>query len=476
MSIVEQYLFELTAAAKQVLFLAAKAKVKCEVIAKKAWGSTITTRKQELDTLEFINATKVSIAVYNNQHQGRVTIGCLDQNDLEQGFNRALAIAKFTQTDQYAGLADPCYLANQRLDLDLYHPYKISTKDAIEITKTCEQAAFNYSSLIKNSDGATFNHESKVIVVANSHDFIATQQQSMYSLGCNIVAEKSNYMEADLDFSIARSFPDLNKAHIIGSNAAAYAVAKLGAKRLSSRRSNVLFTQAVAADLFSYLIAAISGRNIANHASFLLNQLNQQIFPEWIQIIDHPWIIKGLNSSWFDKDGIATKPQSIIKDGVLTTYLLDNYFAKKLVLTPTGHANGIHNLFINNQEIDFRQTAHIFPENFKPNIPILPENNAVTYEQIWQQRQDLITQMGTGLIVTETIGDGVNLVTGNYSKGAVGFWVEAGKIVHPVHEITIAGNLLDMFRGIVAIGKDYDYRDNIVSGSVLIENMIIGGE
>jgi PmbA protein len=277
-------------------------------------------------------------------------------------------------------------------------------------------------------------------------------------------------MQRDYEFTAARNLNNLLDAEYIGQKSAQKTIARLGAKQLATGNTKVLFTSAVAAQLFNYLTMALYGSKIATQSSFLLDKLNTKLLPDFITLIDQPLLKMGLNSCCFDSDGVATKQLDIVTNGKLNTYLLDNYFAKKLNLQTTGHADGIHNLFIQNTNHDKLGLNLASLKNIYGTI----KNNC--HIDLFVDCAELIKIMQTGLIVTDTIGHGVNLVTGDYSKGACGFWVENGKIAYPVEEITIAGNLLTMFNNILATGQDYNYQNHIITGSVLIDNMTIAGQ
>lgn len=434
---------------KHALKFAQHNKIICEVSANIHIGLSVNIRMQNIDTLEFNNDQRLGVTVYiDNKHgfsQGSVVITELNKAAIENAIIKAQSIATFTNADPYAGLADANLMAKTFIDLDLYHPKKINADFAINLAKQCEQAALDFDKKITNTDGTLFNYNTNFQAIGNSNDFIASTATTSYSLSCATIAEHDKEMQRDYDFTVARCISDLIDYNKIGRQAASYTINRLGARKIATCNTKILFTPRVAVNFFGYLIAAINGDNIANKSSFLLNNLHGKIFPDFINIIDDPFIKRGLASSTFDSDGLATKKQNIITNGVLSTYLLDVYFARKLNLTPTGHANGIHNLLIQANQ------------------------NILSYD-------DLIKTMHTGLIVTETIGHGVNLVTGDYSKGAFGFWVENGKIAYPVEEITIAGNLKNMFNNILAVGSDVNYQDNIITGSVLIDNITVAGE
>lgn len=468
----DKYLKQLTTAIKTVLLFAKKNNASCEASGSINLGLSVNVRMQNIDTLEFNNNKKLHITVYVDHHQGTVGTTELDKQSLEDAVNKSISIAKFTSADPYSGLADPNLMAKNVMNLDLYHPENIDADFAINTAKTCERIALDYHPTIKNSDGAMFNYNSSFIALGNSHDFIGAYHATNYSLSCTAIAEQRGSMQRDGDFTVARCLQDLINPEDIGKKAAIYATSRLGAKKIPTCKTRILFNPQVGSSLFGYLIAAISGNNISNKSSFLLDKLNNKIFPEFINITDDPWMKRGLASAYFDMDGIATNKQSIITNGILNTYLLNNYFAKKLQLKPTGHASGIHNLFITNANINNNADLNTL-QNSSNNI--IHKNQSHSITDRWAGCANLIKQMGTGLIVTETIGHGVNLVTGDYSKGAFGFWVENGKIMYPVEEITIAGNLNDMFKNILAIGTDFDYQNNIINGSVLIDDMTIAG-
>lgn len=477
--LVKKKLSNLTKAIKHVLLVAKHNKVECNVIANLNMGLTVNVRMQELDTIEYNQSNEITIIVYKNHHQGAVTTTSLAKDDLNRAIEKAITIARFTEIDPYIGLVDPSLLATNFIDLDLYHPSDIKSEMAIKIAKDCERVGLSYDARITNSEGATFNYSCSCNAIGNSYDFIQAYPTTNYSLGCNLIAQEHGVMQRDGDYTIARNLQDLSSIDVIGNNAGLYAISRLGAIKIVTNKSKVLFTPKIAAQFFNYLIAAIYGRNIANNSSFLINRLNHQILPKFISIIDEPFVKRGLRSGCFDIDGVATKSQYIVRQGVLSTYLLNNYFAKKLNLTPTGHGSGIHNLFIiNNNFIDpdlnkivnYRDMVGI-----KANNLIQDLNKMVDHRDRIAKANNLIQKMQNGLIVTETIGSGVNLVTGDYSKGACGFWVEDGKIIYPVEEITIAGNLTEMFNNIIGIGNDIDYQSNIVTGSVLIDHVTIAG-
>jgi len=460
-----KYLEQLTTAIKKILLFSKKNHVNCEVAANINIGLSVNVRMQNVDTVEFNNNKKIYITVYAAQNKGTVATTELDEQSLENAVTKAISIAKFTNSDPYAGLPDPSLITKNIIDLDLNHPENIDANYGINLAKNCELVALNYHPAIKNSDGAMFTYNSSFIAIGNSHDFIGAYPTTSYSLSCATIAEQYGNMQRDGDFTVARCLQDLISPEDLGRQAALQTVDRLGAKPIPTCKTRVLFTPKVASGLLANLIAAIAGSNICNKSSFLLDKLNNKIFPEFINIIDDPFVKRGLASASFDDDGIATKKQSIITNGVLNTYLLSNYFAKKLQMAPTGHAGGIHNLFIQSTDTDQSVIQ-------KSNHSIQAVKSTTDR---WAGCSNLIKQMNTGLIVTETIGHGVNLVTGDYSKGAFGFWVENGKIMHPVEEITIAGNLNDMFKNILAVGSDFDYQNNIITGSILIDNLTVAG-
>jgi PmbA protein len=330
------------------------------------------------------------------------------------------------------------------LDLDLYHPHDITTEQAIELAKECEESALTADPRITNSDGANFDTFAGFKVYGNSHGQLVGYPSTRHSLSCVMIASENEQMERDYAYSVNRDFTLLNSAKSIGLEASAEVLSRLNPQTLPTRKVPVLFRADIANSIWGHLIAAISGGNLYRKSSFLLDTIGNSVFPDFLTISERPHIAKALASSAFDSEGVLTHDREIISQGILQSYLLTSYSARKLGLTSTGHAGGIHNWLVNAQGHD---------GNFEA----------------------MLKTLGTGLLVTELMGQGVNVVNGDYSRGAAGFWVENGVIAYPVSEITIAGNLTDMFKGIVAVGSDIDLRGSIMTGSILIDEMQVAG-
>lgn len=405
-------------------------------------GLSVGVRMGEVDTIEHQRDKGLGVTVYIGQRKASASSSDFSPQAIEKSVQAACAIARNTSSDEFAGLIDAKYLASEIPELDLYHPWPISPEDATQIAINCETLARDQDERINNADGTLVNSYIGRHAYGNSHGFLGSWDWSNHSIDCTVIAEAEG-MQRDGWYTKARDPSDLEEIESVARKAATRTVSRLGAKKLSTREAPVLFEAPVANGLFSAFIGAISGGALYRKASFLLDKIGQQIFAGHIQISENPFIKKAMGSAAFDSDGMATQSRTLVEDGILQGYVLSAYSARKLNMEPTGNAGGVHNLSI--------------------------KTGAKTQEE-------LIREMGTGLLVTDMIGFGVNQVTGDYSRGASGFWIENGEIQYPVEEITVAGNLLDMYRHIVAIGDDVDTRGNIRTGSVLIENMTIAGE
>jgi PmbA protein len=405
-------------------------------------GLSVTVRMGELEAIEHQRDKGLGITVYVDQRKGSASTTDFSAQAIKDSVLAACTIARNASSDKYAGLIAAEYLATEIPDLDLYHPWKITPDQATELAIECETAARQSDSRITNADGTLVNSYSGNHVYANSHGFIGGWNWSNHLIDCTVIADE-NGMQRDGWYSKARDANDLEDTEEIARKAAQRTVARLGARKLTTRQAPVLFESSVAGSLFSAFIGAISGGALYRKASFMLDKINQQVFAQHIHIHEDPFLSKAMGSAAFDSDGMATRAHDIVKDGILQSYVLSAYSARKLNLTPTGNAGGVHNLFIEpgNQNLD-----------------------------------ELIKTMHSGLLVTDMIGFGVNQMTGDYSRGASGFWIENGEIQYPVEEITVAGNLLEMYMQIVAVGNDIDARGNTRTGSVLIENMTVAGE
>lgn len=405
-------------------------------------GLSATVRLGEVETIEFNRDKSLGITVYKGQCKGSVSITDLNSEAIDAAIKAACRIADYTEPDPYSGLADKELLAKNIPDLKLYHPAAITAEQALDYAKQCESAALNYDKRITNSEGGSFSTHEQYYVYGNSDGFLAAYPSSRYSVSCSVIGQVGDSMQRDYDYAVARDFNDLLDLTQIGTNAAAKTIARLGARKIATCKAPVLLEPKMASSFWHTLLAAISGGNLYRKSSFLLDCLHKDILPKFINIKEYPHLPKGLSSAPFDHEGVATQEKNIITDGVLSTYLLSSYSARRLGLQTTGNAGGAHNCTLTPGTADQAQ---------------------------------LIKQMHTGLIVTELLGSGVNLVTGDYSQGAAGFWVENGSLQYPVEEITIAGNLRDMYANLVAVGNDLDHRYSVITGSVLLEAMTIAG-
>jgi len=413
-----------------------------EVAMSRQQGLSVNTRLGEVENVEFTNDGALGITVYKNGCKGSASTADLSEDALTHSVKAAIDIARYTSVDDCSGLADKELLAFNPPELDLYHKKDITTDEAIEIAKRCEDTALAYDKRITNSDGATFATFEGFKVYGNTHGQIVGYPSSRHSLSCVMIANEGEDMQRDYAYSVNRDFDGLLAAEDIGLQASKEAISRLHAHKLNTGKMPVLFRADIANTIFGHFISAISGGNLYRKSSFLLDAIGKKVFPEFLTIEERPHLLKALASSPFDSEGVKTVDRNIITEGVLDTYLLNSYSARKMGLTTTGHAGGIHNWLVSANGGDF---------------------NA------------MLKQLGTGLLVTELMGQGVNVVNGDYSRGAAGFWVENGEIQYPVSEVTIAGNLTDIFTGLVAVGNDRDLRGSIQTGSLLFDSMQVAG-
>jgi len=414
-----------------------------EISASSATGFTTTVRLGEVETIEFTRDKGIVITVYFGQQKGSVSTSDTSQPALSAAVKAACDIARVTGADEYAGLAAKESLAFDFPDLNLYHPWAITPEQGIEMATECEAIARGYDTRITNSEGATLSTHQSHYIYANSLDFYGNYATSRHSLSCMLIGQAGQQMQRDYSFTTARAAKDLKSPYLVAKEAAEKTLHRLGAKRLSTRKAPVIFEAEIAGGLLSSFISAIRGSNLYRKSSFLVNQLGKAVFPPHIQIFEQPHLLGGLGSAPFDNEGVSTRAKHFIKNGILESYVLSSYSARRLGMHTTGNAGGVYNLFIDTGDDD------------------LPA---------------LLKRMGTGLLVTELMGQGVNILTGDYSRGASGFWIENGEIQYPVEEITIAGNLSDMFKNIIAVGNDVEKRGNIITGSILVEQMMIAGD
>ncbi len=435
---------KLLSLAEQVLVEAKKlGATAVEVNTSSGEGLSVDVRLAEVETLEYHRDQGLGLTVYFGQKKGNASTGDVSPQAIKDTVEAACRIAKYTSDDEYSGLADEELMATEFPDLDLYHPWDIHADDAIELALSCEQAARDYSPLITNSDGASVSSYGGVSVYANSHGFRGVKKGTRHSVSATMVAQEGDSMQRDYWHSTSRLHDLLESPESIGIKASERAIKRLHGQQVATTKAPILYMPKMARSLIGHFTGAISGGSQYRKASFLLDAVGEKIFPDFVRLYEQPFIPQALGSASFDGEGVALKDNDLITDGVIQSYLLGSYSARKLGLQTTGHASGVHNLSLQSTGQDF---------------------------------DEMLQMLGTGLLVSELIGNSVNGITGDYSRGASGFWVENGEIQFPVEEITIAGNLKDMYQHIVAIGNDIDYQGNTRTGSILIEEMTIAGK
>ena len=407
------------------------------------FGQSVTVRRGEVETIEYNRDKGVGVTVYVGQQRGHASTSDFSPQAVQATVRAAWSIARFTAADECAGLADKELLAREVPDFDLFHPWQLPVEQAIELARTCEAAALAVDPRITNSEGATASTQQSHFIYANTLGFVGGYPSSRHSMVCSVIAGEGDAMQRDDWYTIARAADDLEAAEAVGRKAGARCVRRLAAKRLGTMEVPVLFEAPVAASLLGHFVGAVSGGSLYRKSSFLLDTLGQRVFSPLVQIHDLPDVRRGLASSPFDDEGVATLRRDVVKDGVVHGYFLGSYSARKLGMRSTGNAGGNHNLVLDSTGEDFAT---------------------------------LLRKMQRGLLVTELLGMGVNQVTGDYSRGAAGFWVENGELAYPVEEITIASNLKDMYRGILAVGNDVVVRGSRQCGSILVDRMTIAGE
>ncbi|MCW8349008.1 metalloprotease PmbA [Vibrio sp. ZSDZ65] len=441
---VAQQQAELEAAVAKALDMASVSADAAEVAITKSTGLSVSTRMCEVENVEFNSDGALGITVYRGQRKGSASTSDLSEKAIAQTVAAALDIAQYTSEDPFAGPAPKELMVSNIPDLDLFHPDEPNPDVAAQRAIEAEKAALSYSDKIKQSDGASYDSHYGVKVYGNSHGLLAGYASSRHSISCSVIGQgKNGDMERDYSYTLARHIDDLWSPERVGKEAASKTIQRLDPQKIKTGKYPVLFANDVATGLMGHLVMAISGGNLYRKSSFLLDKLGETILPEWFQVEEKPHVLRGLASSPFDSEGVFTQDLEIIKDGKLATYLLTSYAARKMNMTPTGHAGGIHNWYVKNTGQDF---------------------------------EAMLKTLGTGLLVTEVMGQGVNTVTGDYSRGAAGFWVENGEIQYPVSEITVASNLETMFKNIVAVGSDVETRSQIQTGSILIESMKVAGD
>lgn len=405
-------------------------------------GLSVTARLGDVENLEYTNDRGVGVTIYRNRCKGSASTSDFSEAALREAVAKACSFATHTAEDQYAGLADAALMAEDPPDLDLAHPWALDSQEAIRLAVACEDAARNFDQRISNSEGATVATNAGARAYGNSHGFLGSYRKTSHSISCVVVGEADGEMERDYHYSTSRNAEELEAVASIGEKAARRTVARLGARKISTVKAPVLLAPEVARSFIGHAVSAASGGAQYRRSSFLLDAAGQRVFPEFLRIEERPHLRGALASAAFDGDGVATRDRDLVADGVLQGYVLSAYSARRLGLVTTGNAGGAHNLIVPGTAGDL---------------------------------EELTRAMGRGLLVHELIGQGINMVTGDYSRGAVGFWIENGEIAYPVHEVTIAGNLRELYRQIAAVGSDQDLRGGIRCGSVLVEGMTIAG-
>jgi len=408
-------------------------------------GLTTTVRLGEVETVEYQRDRGMGITVYFGKRKGSASTADLTERAVAETVEKACDIARYTAEDECSGLADPQELARDIPDLDLDHPWDLAPEQAVETARECEAAGRAVDTRITNSEGASVSSHRGVRVYGNSHGFLAGYPSTSHSVSCVLLAQVGEDMQRDYWYASARDARDLESSESIGRKAGLRAVARLGARKIATQKARVLFAPEVARGLIGHFLGAVRGSSQYRKSSFLLDASGQQVFPSFLELRERPHIRKALGSSPFDGEGVATRDRDLVRAGVLQGYILGSYSARKLGLKTTGNAGGTHNLLV--------------------------ESNTGGVEI-----GTLMRELGTGLLVTELMGQGVNGVTGDYSRGASGYWVENGAQAYPVHEITIAGNLKEIYKNIAAIGSDVDLRGGVRVGSILIGEMTIAGD
>jgi PmbA protein len=405
-------------------------------------GLNVGVRMGEAETIEYTRDRGLSVTVYFGQRKAGASTADLDAGSIETTIEQACAIARHTEADPYAGLADPDRMARAFPELDLWHPWAIEADAAVELGLACEQAGRDSDARIANSDGASVSTGASLSVYANSHGFVGRERSTHHSLSVALIAGEGEAMQRDYWYTSACRAQDLEAAAAVGRRAAERTVARLAPGRVRTGSYPVIFAAEVARGLVGSLVGAISGGALYRRASFLVDSLGKQVLPPGFEIVERPHLPRGHRSSAFDSEGVATLHSDLVRDGVLQRYVLGSYSARKLGLASTGNAGGVHNLVVKTGTQDLAA---------------------------------LVAGVERGLLVTETMGQGVNMITGDYSRGAAGFWIEGGKLSHPVDEVTIAGNLREMLLGIEAVGADVDPRSHILTGSIRVGRMTVAG-
>jgi len=414
-----------------------------EIFISQEKGYSVSVNLGEVETLEHREEHSLIVTVYKEQRNGSASTTDLSDDAISKTIEKAYNFALNADEDPESGLADPQHLVEDYPDLSLFNHWELSPSEAIDIAAHCEAVGRAQDQRIVESEDVSVNTYDRFQIYANSNDFIGSYPSSYHSIGCGFIAKENNKMERNYEYTSARDSTDLEEANSIAQRAAERTVSRLGARKIKTQYCPVIFHAPVAKSLLHSFIKAVSGSSLYRRASFLLDHLGRSVFPEFIHLYQRPHLLKGIGSAPFDNEGVKTRDCDYVTNGVLTSYVLDSYSARKLDLDTTGNAGGVYNLFINHSKSDLKS---------------------------------LFQTMNVGFFVTELIGQGVNILTGDYSRGAAGFWIENGIIQHAVHEVTIAGNLKNMFQNIIAISDDVDHRGCIHTGSILINKIMVSGK
>ena len=443
---------EMREISEQVLKLAKKYGASdAELSLNRGAGLSVEVHKNQVDKLEYNRDQGLNLTVYIGKHQGSATTGDLSKQAIEDTVKAACNIAKFTGEDKHTGLADADMMLADSVnndDLDLYHPWDLKAEQAIEITRECEAAALGFDKRIINSDGASISSYSGIGLIANSNGFTGIMPSSRHSLSCSVIGQAegretaTNNMQRDYWYSSSRLHGVLESPEIVGKKSAERTLARLNGKQISTREANVLYSPEMSRSIIGHFTSAIGGGSQYRKSTYLLDCVDEKVFPDFIHLHEQPHLKQAFGSSYFDKEGVATSNRDIVVDGVVQNYIMGSYSARQLGLKSTANSGGTHNL---------------------------------TLDSTGQSFEELLKMLGTGFYITELIGSGINNITGDYSRGAAGFWVENGEIQFPVEEVTVAGNLKDMLQNIVAVGTDVDLRSGTRTGSILIEGMMVAG-
>jgi PmbA protein len=427
---------------KKTLNLVKNKTIGIEVFIKKRIGISVNVRNSIIENVEYNKDGALFITVYNKFSKGSVSSKNFSISSIQNMLDTAINISKYSSSDFFSGLPDIELLCFNAFDLDLFHPIELNVEDVVKFLILSEKEAFRFDKRIVNSEGSFFNSYIDINVFGNSLGMLEKYKSTRYTSYNCMIAKDKHSMQRDFYYSVSRKINNLEKPEILGKNASSRAISRLGSKKINSQKCPVIFSAEISHVFFSHLISALNGDKVYQKSTFLMNDLDKNIFPDWLNIQEHPHLKQGLGSKPFDEEGVSTTIKYIVKKGILQTWLLNTYSSRKLDLRSTGNAGGISNWIITHNKISFKE---------------------------------LLKTMNQGVLVTELMGQGVDIINGNYSRGAIGFWVEKGSITYPINEITISSNLKDMWKNILSISNDIDIRNNIQCGSILLSEMQISG-